>query len=219
MSNEELTYSAKETLRKYVLSLLILPSALLSTVGFALGYAVNDWAKGQAYVEAFKSSSSMLLNMAAEVGKAVDSAENSKQKILLVENTIANSSLIIKEAERNAVSAVEKINSVDVFKTADNQIDAIASAVASKTNVEERVSKVFDSRIVKLENQSSKVRVSTEGNLTEVEGGGPEGVWHAVSYCPTDHYVCGLQQRVEERQRPGGDDSGVNSVKMVCCQF
>lgn len=218
MNEDELTLGAKEALRKYVFSLLILPSAILTAVGFALGYAVNDWAKGQAYVAAFETSADKMLDMAVNAGRAVDDAEEAQNDITRVVEYTVRARSEIEDAHRKASEALQKINAVDVFDSANKKIDQIADAVLTKTNIEERVSAKFDTRLTNIESINSKLRDSKEGTVVTVSGGGPWGSWKQVSYCPTNHYVCGLQQRVEKKQGDG-DDTALNSVNMVCCPF
>ena len=44
------------------------------------------------------------------------------------------------------------------------------------------------------------------------------GDWSDPLYCPAQHYVCGLRQRVEKRQGKG-DDTAMNAVEFYCCAF
>ena len=52
----------------------------------------------------------------------------------------------------------------------------------------------------------------------EVKGGGPWGDWEDKTFCPRRHYVCGLQQKVEKHKKEI-DDTALNSVRILCCQF
>ena len=48
---------------------------------------------------------------------------------------------------------------------------------------------------------------------------GHQGYWGTLRspfYCPTNHYVCGLRQRIESRQGDG-DDTAMNGLNMYCC--
>ena len=49
-----------------------------------------------------------------------------------------------------------------------------------------------------------------------VKGGGTWGDWRGETFCPLNRYVCGLEQKVEARQGDG-DDTALNSVRMLCC--
>jgi len=47
--------------------------------------------------------------------------------------------------------------------------------------------------------------------------GGWWGGWHDKT-CADNEYVCGIKVRVEGKQG-GGDDTGMNGLKMKCCKF
>lgn len=123
------------------------------------------------------------------------------------------SKLEIEEFRQLSSDALQTINSIDVFKTAGNQI---ADAVLVKGNIEGKVSSRFDSRLTNIENYTKKIRQSNTGQLIEIKGGAPWGNWHPATYCPDNFYVCGLQQKVEPKQG-NNDDTGLNSIKMACC--
>ena len=82
------------------------------------------------------------------------------------------------------------------------------SAASAKQNV----------RLEKLESYISRVRKSNDGKRVNIHGEGPWGVWGGPSYCPINHYVCGLEQKLEPRQGDG-DDTSLNGVRMICCPF
>jgi len=42
------------------------------------------------------------------------------------------------------------------------------------------------------------------------------GSWRGWASCPSKHYVCGLQARVEKKQGKG-DDTAMNGLQMKCC--
>lgn len=53
------------------------------------------------------------------------------------------------------------------------------------------------------------------GTQMTFTNGGPWGRWSDPVFCPPDHYVCGLQQKVEAPI--DGDDSAMNAVAFYCC--
>jgi hypothetical protein len=44
----------------------------------------------------------------------------------------------------------------------------------------------------------------------------PWGTWRGAAFCPENHYVCGIEQKVEPQQG-NGDDTAVNGVRVYCC--
>ena len=43
----ELTHDAKHLVRRYLLSLFVLPTAILAIIGFLLGWFINEAARGK----------------------------------------------------------------------------------------------------------------------------------------------------------------------------
>jgi len=70
----------------------------------------------------------------------------------------------------------------------------------------------------KLKSEVLKLRESKNGTPLDVEGGLVWGSWRGATYCPDNHYVCGINQRVEGRQGKG-DDTAVNDLQIYCCPF
>lgn len=70
----------------------------------------------------------------------------------------------------------------------------------------------------KLKSEVFKVRESKDGTQVDIKGGMHWGSWRGVTYCPNNHYVCGINQRVEGRQG-NGDDTAVNDLQIYCCPF
>jgi hypothetical protein len=72
--------------------------------------------------------------------------------------------------------------------------------------------------VAKINNELFKNRVSKYGTVIEVSGGMPWGIWGGATYCPDNHYVCGINQKVESSQGDG-DDTAVNDLQIYCCKF
>ena len=64
-----LTLQAKEAVRKYMLTLVVLPGTLLAVVSFFLGFFINEVAKQGAYNEAYSQASGVIMATAAEAAK------------------------------------------------------------------------------------------------------------------------------------------------------
>jgi hypothetical protein len=66
-----------------------------------------------------------------------------------------------------------------------------------------------------------KQRPNKEGVAVAVavDGGAPWGDWRGATFCPDDHYVCGIEQKVELVQGTNRDDTAVNDLKLWCCPF
>ena len=53
--------------------------------------------------------------------------------------------------------------------------------------------------------------------LITLEGGRSWGEWEGESKCPLNHYVCSLEQRVEDIQGGDEDDTAMNNLRLRCC--
>jgi hypothetical protein len=58
----------------------------------------------------------------------------------------------------------------------------------------------------------------TDGSEMEAPGGAPWGGWSGFAACPAGQAVCGIEARIEAPQG-GGDDTAMNGLKFVCCEY
>ena len=70
-SKEEssLTLQEKEKMRKYMLSLIVIPGAALTVASFFLGFFINEVAKQGAYNEAYSQASGLIMTTAAKAAE------------------------------------------------------------------------------------------------------------------------------------------------------
>mgnify|MGYP001076628106 CR=1 FL=1 len=216
--NIELSLIEKEVMRKYVLSLLILPTIVLTILGFSLGFIINVGAIGAANSNAMEKSYHSIIDMSVKAREAVKDAEVAQEKTKEVVDNANKSNVEIELIRQKSKAALEKISSVEAFEIANDKINEIAESVVDNTNIEERITKKFGDRVSILEKSIRKRVDPSSGKVIEVLGGGVWGDWKQITYCPADHFVCGLQQRVEASQGRD-DDTALNSVKMICCPF
>ena len=53
------------------------------------------------------------------------------------------------------------------------------------------------------------------GDAIHFSNTGAWGGWSSAKFCPPNHYVCGLQQKVEPSI--DGDDTAMNGLAFYCC--
>lgn len=121
------------------------------------------------------------------------------------------------------LAAVE--NSKDYSSLKDERLAAIAlieqSTNASLDRMQERERKglakfaEFDDRLKQVEIFVARERPYLDEPI-EAPGEAPWGLWKGPAFCPANHYVCGLEQKVEPTQGKG-DDTATNGVRMYCC--
>lgn len=78
---EELSLPAKEAVRSYLLRLIAVPVAILTVVSFLLGFAVNRWAFGDAYLAAFDQYADIVAENVAAIGAAKGSVDQLLQQV------------------------------------------------------------------------------------------------------------------------------------------
>ena len=86
-SKEEssLTLQEKDRIRKYMLSLIVIPGAILTVASFFLGFFINEVAKQGAYNEAYSQASGLILDTvseAAETSGKLDGLYTQANKLL-----------------------------------------------------------------------------------------------------------------------------------------
>ncbi len=143
-----LTFEAKEAVRNYVLSLLILPASLIGVGSFALGFFINEVARGTAYTEAysiaFNQVSGKIVEMtektttayeatkkASDQAKtALDEVEKTKYDLKLANNELTNNRLKISQqivdSEMRLESIIKKqIEAKELYEQATSQLEQI----------------------------------------------------------------------------------------------
>ncbi|MEY4508500.1 MAG: hypothetical protein RLZZ450_622 [Pseudomonadota bacterium] len=64
---------------------------------------------------------------------------------------------------------------------------------------------------------ANSVRMQCESGVAVADREGKWGEWYPQQTCPTNTAVCGISVRVEPRQGKK-DDTGLNGVKLYCCE-
>lgn len=121
------------------------------------------------------------------------------------------------------LTAIEKSKSLTSLK--EERLAAIAlveqSANASLKKMQEQERKgsaqftQFDDRLKQVEAFIVRKRPALDEPI-EAPGEAPWGLWKGPTFCPANHYVCGLEQKVEPTQGKG-DDTATNGIRMYCC--
>ena len=184
-------------IRRYLLRLVALPGAASIVIASFLGYLINDVGVKSAYQDAYSVAFSNVVEVIGETATtaatAAAQAESARESALRVQRELDEVS--------QAVAASELLTSTDL------QISEIAGDLMGRPEFLARVNGMQQLR--EFDRQAEPVHV-------DVPGGTGWGRWYEESYCPRNHYVCGLSQRVEGAQGRG-DDTSVNDLQMVCC--
>ena len=183
--------------RKYMLKLVAIPAVILVIVSFVLGFFVNELATGYAYQDAYNRAFSDAIKSIRDT--AVDAAKAE------VEAKRAKDSALQVKRELDRIS--KRVKSSDLLTSTERQIAEIALNLLGQPEFIEQVNSMREFKEV--DRDANRKRV-------EVYGGGKWGSWREPSFCPPNHYVCGLSQKVENSQGKG-DDTALNSVALECC--
>ena len=192
-----LSLESQAMVRKYMLKLVTIPTAVLVLGSFVFGFFVNDIATGSAYQNAYSSAFSDVIRT------VTSTASNASMSALEAQN----SKEIAQSMQQDLSGIYEEIKTSELLMSTDKQIQEISKNLLTRNDFIDRVNsmkefKGFDRGV-------KPVRI-------EVNGGAGWGSWREASYCPANYYVCGLSQRVEGNQGRG-DDTALNSVALECC--
>ena len=73
-----------------------------------------------------------------------------------------------------------------------------------------------NTRITLLESSLNKERKASVLITLGVGTSGTWGEWRGAKHCPSNYYVCSLEQRTEPKQG-NKDDTGVTGIRFQCC--
>jgi len=195
--NPNLSHEARALIRQYLLRLVAPGGAVALVMASFLGYAVNELVIGSAYQDAYSGAFSNVMNTiesnasAAAVARA--QAETARDGALQV--------------QRELNEVIQDVSTSELLTSTERQISEIANALSGRSEFIARVDGMQEFR--DFNREVSPVTV-------DVPGGTGWGAWRAEVYCPRNHYVCGVRQRVEGSQGRG-DDTSVNDIELRCC--
>ena len=125
----DLSAETKEHLRKYVISLVLLPTGAMTIVGFIFGFFVNEVARGTAYTEAYREAQTAIMEMAAQASTSKSEAFAAAQE---AKQTVNNVKLAQREAERASDTVKDiKLEAEEYLKHLETVI-AIKQGLATK---------------------------------------------------------------------------------------
>ncbi|MCG7866415.1 MAG: hypothetical protein JAY74_08560 [Candidatus Thiodiazotropha taylori] len=108
----ELDPQAKEMIRKYMLTLVVLPASVLSVVGFALGWFINEGARGAAYSKAYGEAQTEIIKLASAAAASAANAEETASNIEKAKQDLDKSLETVSKITRQAEDYGKKINTV-----------------------------------------------------------------------------------------------------------
>jgi hypothetical protein len=132
MPEPELTATAKEAIRSYVVKLLVLPATASTILAFFLGYFIKDVASQSAYTDAYKQASIQILGISGDAQaaklsalEAVRAAQQGRDDIV---KAVAAAQATLSEAQtiRNSLKTLQAL------QQSENIVAGVAGELASR---------------------------------------------------------------------------------------
>jgi len=207
VSDQILTEQAKSAIRRYIVHLVTLPGIALTIVAFLMGFLLNDIAVQKANNDAYKDASNKILELTSNVADKASDAEHSAKQVETIADRVNE---ILKEAEVTRT----KLKTAETFQRSEDLVIELSENLSERDDFKNLVTGQLGERVSSLENFVNKKR--SPGGAIPVAGEAPWGGWRGATYCPTNHYICGLEQKIEPKQGDG-DDTAMNGVRFYCC--
>lgn len=155
-----LTLQAKEAVRKYMLTLVVLPGTLLAVVSFFLGFFINEVAKQGAYNEAYSQASGVIMATAAEAAKTSGK----------IDALYAQANILLAEAEetRKIVELSASDIASKVAKKLSNDTLFVKKATQPLAQMGENLEQRLKDKSSKVMTLDKKVK-AIEKNINEIK--------------------------------------------------
>ena len=106
----ELNPESKEAVRKYMASIVLLPIGVMSAIGFALGWFINEGARGAAYAEAYSQAQNTITQLATEAATSSEKAKQALSDTNELRTAAEKSASYIKTQADTAHSIIKQLN-------------------------------------------------------------------------------------------------------------
>lgn len=204
----------REQVKSHLLGLIVVPGVVVATLSFIVGYLVNDIAGATGENEAFKVTSTKIVDLAQRAGEKFEAARQFEEQANDLLQRMRKSELELKSTREEALELKDEIATVHLAATStENLVAKIVDSLSKNESFRQHVMGDFQERLTRLEEVGSKTR--QPGDQILVPGAGPWGAWNDAR-CPANEYVCAIGQKVEGKQGKG-DDTAMNGVRFRCC--
>lgn len=146
----ELNSEAKELVRKYMLTLVVLPASVLSVVGFALGWFVNEGARGSAYAKAYGDAQTEIIKLASSAAASAANASSAELNAKRITKELDKSLSTVSVISAKAEDYGQKLDTVT--KAERGLAEEVAkSLLKSPDTLTEKISKEYGDRLIESE--------------------------------------------------------------------
>ena len=176
MNEAVLTQEAKGAIRKYMLSLVILPGVFTSVLMFMLGYLVKNVAYTSAYNDAYRQSASFISELTGDVLKTKSDAERAKDVIESTsKDTKATAAEIqqlkdyIVDIQTETQLIMDSVESARVFQGTKNFVAAVTDNLAKRKDFIKELVREKDETLTNLESIVKREQKEKSAKLNRLE--------------------------------------------------
>jgi hypothetical protein len=132
MPEPELTATAKEAIRSYVMKLLVLPAAASTILAFFLGYFIKDVASQSAYTDAYKQASIQILGISGDAQAAKQSAIEAMRAAQQGRDDIVKAVAAAQATLSEAQTIRNSLKTLQALQQSENIVAGVAGELASR---------------------------------------------------------------------------------------
>ena len=183
----KLSLEEEKLIRSYLIKLIVLPGAILSVLSFAVGFFVQDVARGTAYRDAYSEAIGVTI---ANISEAVADVQRHAE-------TAAKVTKILEETEK----LYDSVMTSKIVTSTEHQIKAVADNLVTRKDFLERVQSVGikECRICFRESEGSSQCQGARNSCSGWSRPGQIGAWSKSFRDDTDNRGggCRYQWRLE----------------------
>ena len=148
----ELDPHAKELIRRYMLTLVVLPASFLSFLGFALGWFVNEGARGSAYSKAYSDAQTEIVKLATAAATSAANAATTASNIEKAKKKLDKSLEAVYKITKRAEDYGKQLDTVE--KAEEGLAKEVAQSLLKNADtLSLKISQQFGERLIKVENR------------------------------------------------------------------
>lgn len=142
----QLSETAKTLIRAYIVKLVVPSAIALSIISAIAGFAINEVARGDAYVKAYGEASKSIIDTATAASKAVGQAETLRD--------------VSKKSSDDAESALKSVlnSKLQLEQLLNSDTNAIASALVTRPDFKSALANVSQDELKQLNGQIASLR-------------------------------------------------------------
>jgi hypothetical protein len=167
-----LTEPAKRAIRSYMLKVATPSAIVLSVISAILGFLLNEWARGEAYVKAYNEASKSIIDTATAAAKS------SMQVELLLSEIKKSSETVASQADQITKSKIQ----VDEFLT--KNFDGIAQTLLQDDKFRNSLVKVDQQQFGNLESKLAALSATIPSAADFALVHAPSSPQHVEFGCP-----------------------------------